>query len=248
MRLYFVIENLKKCLSFYDLKLLFTKSSTKILLLLLKTQESNMLSFIKSSLKYFVVGVLALIPVVIVIQVLVFLETILKDFFIYIYGYSNNIFMTLLAFTLSFIAIAYTGYRVTVSEKMWVLHQVELLINRIPMIRTIYRVSKKLVNLLGSQEKSVAKEIVLIEYPKEGLWVPAYVTNKVGEMLVVYVPTSPNPTSGFTIIVHQSKVVKSSMDIEAVTSFIVSVGVDLNQKEEFEKLADLERSGIRNSE
>jgi hypothetical protein len=37
------------------------------------------------------------------------------------------------------------------------------------------------------------------------------------------------------------------MDIEAVTSFIVSVGVDLNQKEEFEKLADLERSGIRNS-
>jgi len=205
-----------------------------------------MLSFIKSSLKYFIVGILAVIPVVIVIQVLVFLETILRDFFIYIYGYSNNVFMTVLAFTLSFVAIAYTGYRVTVSEKMWVLHQVELLINRIPMIRTIYRVSKKLVNLLGSQEKSVAKEIIFIEYPKEGLWVPGYVTNKVGEMLVVYVPTSPNPTSGFTIIVHQSKVVKSSMDIEAVTSFIVSVGVDLHQKEELEKLADLEHVGISN--
>jgi len=202
-----------------------------------------MLSFIKSSLKYFIVGILALIPVVIVMQVLVFLETILRDFFIYVYGYSNNIFLTVLAFTLSFIAIAYTGYRVTVSEKMWMLHQLELLINRIPMIRTIYRVSKKLVNLLGSQEKSVAKEIVLIEYPKEGLWVPGYVTNKVGEMLVVYVPTSPNPTSGFTVVVHQSKVVKSSMDIEAVTSFIVSVGVDLTQKEELEKLADLNRSG-----
>jgi len=200
-----------------------------------------MFNFIKSSLKYFVVGVLALIPAVIVIQVLMFLETILKDFFIYIYGYSNNIFMTISAFTLSFIAIAYTGYRVTASEKMWVLHRLELLINRIPMIRTIYRVSKKLVNLLGGQEKSVAKEIVLIEYPKEGLWVPGYITNKVGEMLVLYIPTSPNPTSGFTIVVHQSKVVRSSMDIEAVTSFIVSVGVDLNQKEEFEKLADLER-------
>lgn len=202
-----------------------------------------MLSFIKSSLKYFIVGILALIPVVIVMQVLVFLETILRDFFIYVYGYSNNIFLTVLAFTLSFIAIAYTGYRVTVSEKMWMLHQLELLINRIPMIRTIYRVSKKLVNLLGSREKSVAKEIVLIEYPKEGLWVPGYVTNKAGEMLVVYVPTSPNPTSGFTIIVHRSKVVKSSMDIEAVTSFIVSVGVDLTQKEELEKLADMDRAG-----
>ncbi len=205
-----------------------------------------MLSFIKSSLKYFIVGILAVIPVVIVMQVLVFLETILRDFFIYVYGYSNNIFLTVLAFTLSFIAIAYTGYRVTVSEKMWMLHQLELLINRIPMIRTIYRVSKKLVNLLGSREKSVAKEIVFIEYPKEGLWVPGYVTNKVGEMLVVYVPTSPNPTSGFTIIVHQSKVVKSSMDIEAVTSFIVSVGVDLHQKEGLEKLADLEHAGIGN--
>jgi len=203
-----------------------------------------MLNFIKSSLKYFIVGILALIPVVIVMQVLVFLETLLRDFFIYVYGYSNNIFLTVLAFTLSFIAIAYTGYRVTVSEKMWMLHQVELLINRIPMIRTIYRVSKKLVNLLGSQEKSVAKEIVFIEYPKEGLWVPGYVTNKAGEMLVVYVPTSPNPTSGFTIIVHQSKIVKSSMDIEAVTSFIVSVGVDLNQKEELEKLADFERTEL----
>jgi len=127
-----------------------------------------MLSFIKSSLKYFIVGILAVIPVVIVMQVLVFLETILRDFFIDIYGYSNNVFITVLAFTLSFVAIAYTGYRVTVSEKMWVLHQVELLINRIPMIRTIYRVSKKLVNLLGSQEKSVAKEIIFIEYPKEG--------------------------------------------------------------------------------
>ena len=202
-----------------------------------------MLSFIKSSLKYFIVGILALIPIVIVMQVLVFLETIVRDFFIYIYGYSNNIFFTVLAFTLSFVAIAYTGYRVTVSEKMWMLHQLELLINRIPMIRTIYRVSKKLVNLLGSQEKSVAKEIIFIEYPKEGLWVPGYVTNKVGEMLVVYVPTSPNPTSGFTIIVHQSKVVKSCMDIEGVTSFIVSVGVDLAQKEELEKLADLNRAG-----
>jgi len=207
-----------------------------------------MLSFMKSSLKYFIVGVLALLPVVIVLQVLVFMETILRDFFIYIYGYSNNVFVTVLAFMLSFIAIAYTGYRVTVSEKMWVLNQVELLVNRIPMIRTIYRVSKKLVNLLGSREKSVAKEIVLIEYPKDGLWVPGYVTNKVGEMLVVYVPTSPNPTSGFTVIVHQSKVVKSSMDIEAVTSFVVSVGVDLNQKEELQKLAGLSHGGTRNPE
>jgi len=58
-------------------------------------------------------------------------------------------------------------------------------------------------------------------------------------MLVVYAPTSPNPISGFTLVLHNSKVIKSKLDIEAVTSFIVSVSVDLNQKEELEMLADV---------
>lgn len=202
-----------------------------------------MFSFIRASIKYFIVGILAVIPLVIIIQVLVFLETILRSFFSYIYGYSNNIFVTVLAFTLSFIVVAYLGFRITKSEKLWVLHQIELFINRIPMIRTIYRVSQKLVNLFNNQEKSAVEEIVFLEYPKEGLWVPGYVTNKVGEMLVVYVPTSPNPTSGFTVLVHRSKVVESNMGIESVTSFIVSVGVDFPQKEGLEKLvyADQER-------
>ena len=152
----------------------------------------------KLFLKHFIVGISALIPVVIVIQVLLFLERILREFFIYIYGYSSNVLITFLAFMVSFSTIAYLGYRITKSEKLWLLQQGEQLFNRIPLIRTIYKVSKKLVTMFGAQEHSLAKEIVFIEYPKEGLWVPGYVTNRAGEMLVVYVPTSPNPTSGFT--------------------------------------------------
>ncbi|MDO9141005.1 MAG: hypothetical protein Q7U38_11845, partial [Methylobacter sp.] len=59
-----------------------------------------------------------------------------------------------------------------------------------------------------------------------------------------------NPTSGFTIVVHQSKVVKSTMDIEGVSSFIVSVGVDVDarQKDEFELLGRRTLSEIRNIE
>lgn len=198
-----------------------------------------MLEFAKKSLKHFIVGILALIPVVIVLQVLAFLESILREFIIYVYGYYNNIFITAFAFIVSFAVIAYIGYRISTAEKLWLFHYLEKGIDRIPMIRTIYRVSKKLVNLLGNQEKSAAKEIVLIEYPKEGLWVPGYVTNTAGEMLILYVPTSPNPTSGFTVVVHQSKVIRSDMDIEAVTSFIVSVGVDVDHKDELARLADV---------
>jgi uncharacterized membrane protein len=55
-------------------------------------------------------------------------------------------------------------------------------------------------------------------------------------MYILFIPTSPNPTSGFTVIVHESKVVKSQMNIEEATSFIVSVGVDFNRVDEINKL------------
>ena len=112
----------------------------------------------------------------------------------------------------------------------------EIIKFRIPFLNTIYRVTKKVVNLISGQEKKEDREVVYIEYPKEGLWVPAYVTNKKDEMYVLFVPTSPNPTSGFTIIVHESKVVKSEMNIEEATSFIVSVGVDFTNANEINKL------------
>jgi uncharacterized membrane protein len=53
---------------------------------------------------------------------------------------------------------------------------------------------------------------------------------------VLFIPTSPNPTSGFTVIVDKSKLVKSDMDIEEATSFIVSVGVDYIKASEANKL------------
>lgn len=200
-----------------------------------------MFDLIKNSFKYFIVGILSVIPVVIILKILLFLEEGFRTFLINMYGYSNNIWITLFAFALSFLVFAYIGYRISTFQKLWVLHQFESAIDRIPIIGTIYRVTQKLVQLFTSHEESKAKEIVYIEYPKEGLWVPGYVTNKVGEMVVVYVPTSPNPTSGFTLVVHQSKVVKSTMDLEEVSSFVVSVGVDLPKPEEIEKLADVKR-------
>jgi len=90
--------------------------------------------------------------------------------------------------------------------------------------------------MFSSHEQTMAKEVVYVEYPKEGVWVPAYVTNRHDDKYILFVPTSPNPTSGFTVIVDKSKLVKSDMDIEEATSFIVSVGVDYNKASEAIKL------------
>lgn len=90
--------------------------------------------------------------------------------------------------------------------------------------------------MFTSDDSSIAKEVVYVEYPKDGVWVPAYVTNRYENKVVLFIPTSPNPTSGFTVIVDKSKIMESSMDIEDATSFIVSIGVDYDKAKEMLKL------------
>ncbi|HAZ40986.1 MAG TPA: hypothetical protein DCY52_01840, partial [Methylococcaceae bacterium] len=110
------------------------------------------------------------------------------------------------------------------------------IINRIPLLGIIYRGSQKVLMLFHDGHEKQITDSVFIEYPRQGLWVPAYVTNRTGAMLVVYVPTSPNPTSGFTLIVHESSVRKSPMTIEEVSSFIISLGADFPKSKEVSDL------------
>jgi uncharacterized membrane protein len=117
-----------------------------------------------------------------------------------------------------------------------IISAIDRMIEVVPFLNTVYRVTKKLVNLVAGHEQVDSREVVYLEYPKEGLWVPAYVTNKEKDMYILFVPTSPNPTSGFTVIVHETKVIKSKMNIEQATSFIISVGVDYDRSEEATQL------------
>ena len=148
---------------------------------------------------------------------------------------ANPVFNRNSNFAGSFSLFTYIGYRVSMGRSL-IINGIDAIITRIPLLNSVYRVTKKVVNLLSGHEQKEAREVVYIEYPKEGLWVPAYVTNKEKDRYILFVPTSPNPTSGFTIITHESNVVKSEMDIEQATSFIISVGVDYDKSSEASKL------------
>ncbi|MGR9116643.1 MAG: DUF502 domain-containing protein [Gammaproteobacteria bacterium] len=191
---------------------------------------------LKTLLNYFLIGIFAVIPIVIVLQIIIFVKDRVSDLFRMVYGYSDSYAYTLLFFTVSFLILVSIGHKMVKEGKFWVIAAFDYIIDRIPLLNSIYRVTKKVINMFSSHERKEAREVVYVEYPKEGLWVPAYVTNKQGEMYVLFVPTSPNPTSGFTIIVHQSKIVKSEMNIEQATSFIVSIGVDYDKAYEVTKL------------
>jgi uncharacterized membrane protein len=142
-----------------------------------------------------------------------------------------------MVFAVSFLILSMIGHKIVKEGKFWAIAAFDFIIDRIPLLNSIYRVTKKIINMFSSHERKEAREVVYIEYPKEGLWVPAYVTNKRDDQYVLFVPTSPNPTSGFTVIVHQSRVIKSEMNIEQATSFIVSVGVDFDKMDEMKKLS-----------
>jgi len=189
----------------------------------------------KQIFNYFLIGVLAFIPIVVILQIVWFVKDRITDLFQMVYGYSDNYAVTLTLFVVSFSLFAYVGYRVSLGRSS-IIAAIDAVIHRIPLLNTIYRVTKKVVNMFSGHEQTQAREVVYIEYPKEGLWVPAYVTNKEGDRYILFVPTSPNPTSGFTVITHESNVRKSAMNIEQATSFIISVGVDYDKAVEAKDL------------
>ncbi|MBP1150172.1 MULTISPECIES: DUF502 domain-containing protein [Methylocaldum] len=184
---------------------------------------------------YFLIGVLGVLPIVIILQIVIAVEGLLRDFVLSIFGRYENFFIPIGLFTTAILVLTYFGYLLK-QDKAHVWYYLEGLLNRIPLLGTIYRVTKKILNLFRGDEKEKLRDVVYIEYPKEGIWVPAYVTNRVDDYLVLYVPTSPNPTSGFTVIVHESKVRVSEMSIEEASSFVISLGVDIPRPNEASRL------------
>lgn len=186
---------------------------------------------LKTIVDYVLIGVIGFLPIALVFQIIVYVERVLKDFVLLVHGRYENPLVTIALFAAAITLLAYFGRQLKY-DKAHLLYYLEALIQRIPFIGSIYRVARKLLSLFLTDEESQVREIVYVEYPKDGMWVPAYVTNRVGDCYVLYIPTSPNPTSGFTVMVHKSKVIQSKMNIEEVSSFVISVGVDFAKPED----------------
>ena len=106
------------------------------------------------------------------------------------------------------------------------------LLTRIPILRTIYSAVVQMTETF-TQNKSAKKNVVLVEYPRKGSWAVGFVTKdneseisrKINRKLVnVFVPTTPNPTSGFLILFPKDEVLFLDMSFEDASKFIVSAG------------------------
>jgi uncharacterized membrane protein len=110
----------------------------------------------------------------------------------------------------------------------------DAILSRIPLVRTIHSAVKQVMEtILNSGSKSFRK-VMLIEYPRKGVWTLAFQTGEVaGEIrdkacvpvVTVFVPTTPNPTSGFVIIVPKEELIELDMPVEEGLKLIMSLGV-----------------------
>lgn len=198
-------------------------------------EEVGMKNTIETIINYVLIGVIGFLPIALIFQIIIYVERFLKDFVLLVHGKYENSLVTMVLFAAAIALLYYFG-RLLKHDKAYLLYYLEAFIQRIPVIGSIYRVTRKLLRLFLTTEESQVREVVYVEYPKDGMWVPAYVTNRIDDFYILYVPTSPNPTSGFTVMVHKSKVIKSNMNIEEVSSFVISVGVDYAKPEDVRTL------------
>jgi uncharacterized membrane protein len=110
----------------------------------------------------------------------------------------------------------------------------EDLLNRIPFVRALYGGVKTFSTTILSNQGNSFKKVLLIEYPRQGLWSVGFqtagdvplISAHVGEPQVcVFIPTTPNPTSGFIVMVPRSQAIELDMSIDAAMKMIVTLGV-----------------------
>jgi uncharacterized membrane protein len=189
--------------------------------------------------KYFITGLLIWIPLVITIWVLVFIFDfldqsllLLPDRFrteswlgVHIPGLGAILTIAVI-FGTGFLATNYVGARL--------LRVGNDLLHRIPVVNSIYSSVKQISDTLFSSSGQAFRKAVLVRWPHEGAWTIAFITGTPGgdvvnhippDCLSLYVPTTPNPTGGYFVIVKRTDVIELDMTVDQALKYIISMGV-----------------------
>lgn len=193
--------------------------------------------------KYLLAGLLVWTPLTITVAVLSWLVGSLDGAFI---GVLHKVYplvshetvawlagMPGLGVILMFLGLLLTGALASNVVGRWWLRQWDKLIARIPIVKSIYTSVKKVSDTLFTEGGNAFRKAVLIQYPRQGVWTIAFqtgtpngeVANKLtGDLINVYVPTTPNPTSGFFLVVPITDVIELDMSVDEALTYVISMG------------------------
>lgn len=138
-----------------------------------------------------------------------------------------------LGVVLVFSVLLLTGALVSNVAGRWWLRQWGKLITYIPIFKSIYNSVKKVSDTLFSGNGNAFRKAMLVQYPRRGVWTIAFLTGTPSgqvadalgaDFVSVYVPTTPNPTSGFFLLLARSEVIELSMSVDEALTYVISMG------------------------
>ncbi len=190
--------------------------------------------------RYFISGLLVWLPIWVTLLAITFLLDILSNtllllphryqpdvlFGFHIPGISVLITLTVI-FVTGVVAANIVGKRLVIFG--------DALIGRIPLVRTVYTGVKQVVETLFTPGGQSFRKVLLVEYPRVGMWSLAFQTGDVAPqiqshiikepMVSLFIPTTPNPTSGFLMLVARKEVIEIDISVDQALKFIISLGV-----------------------
>ncbi len=195
---------------------------------------------LKHSLKgYFIAGLLVWLPIVVTLFVIRFIVDLLDVTLKLLprayqpeqlFGFQ----LPGMGVLLSVVIVLGTGILVTnfLGRKLIVIW--DAIVSRIPLVRSVYNAAKQVSTTLFSKDGQSFKKVYLIEYPRKGIWCIAFqsggatveVEKLVGEeMVTLFVPTTPNPTSGFLVLLPKKEILELQMTVDQALKLVISLGV-----------------------
>ncbi|MCB1111873.1 MAG: DUF502 domain-containing protein [Chlamydiales bacterium] len=207
--------------------------------------------------KYFITGLMILLPLAMTIIIVMFLVNLLTVPFI---GIVQSIFNYYDIFTQGFLFLSAAQVQEYVAKVLilaalffstvfigWItrwyfIHRLlkiwDYLFNKVPFIRSVYKTSQDVINTIFTNDSKSFKQVVLVPFPGSESYSIGLITRESlpglpkpgdSELVAVFVPTTPNPTSGFLIIFEEKEVIYLDMRVEEALKYVISCGVILNE-------------------
>jgi uncharacterized membrane protein len=185
--------------------------------------------------KYFIAGLLFWVPVIATVVVIDFFVTVISTINTLLpanmdpeqlFGFKIPGF----GFILGILLILLTGVFVANFFGKKLLKLWESFLARIPLVRSIYSAVKQSMQVIFSSSGESFRQVVMIQYPRKGLWSVGFVTNisknekQKNETYTVFVPTTPNPTSGYLLVVPKNDLTFLDLPVDVALKMVISLG------------------------
>ncbi len=208
----------------------------------MKSGKLYTVGFKKNTRRKMIAGLLVVLPIFVTFFVIKFLFTMIGGILSPVvvravgsFGFSpsskiDEFIITSVAFVLTFVALYFIGVIATNFLGKFVITFFEKIVNNVPIIKNVYTSSKKLIEILSLPTTQSFKRVVIVEYPRVGMKAFAFVTGGLktkngAELSSIFIPTTPNPTSGFLIYLPEQDIEETDLSIEEGMKLIVSGGI-----------------------